>query len=169
MSSNAFQRSARTAAALASLLAVTSCAPKTSAPPSYPQAPAAPAPQGAESQPEIVSDPSFRQTRGQLLPETPEFPAYPGAALVGSAENNRPKAPNRGYTIKWTTKDSVPMVMAWYRKTLEDLGWEFTPPTDGVAISQIANIRKGNLQGTVEAEAEKRGHTEIEVVLKPRQ
>ena len=117
--------------------------------------------------PLVASDPSFREARGQIIPGAPEFPAYPGATLVGSAERNKPTDRNQGYVIKWTTTDSVSLVMAWYQKTLPQLGWKYTPPADGATVEQTAVVEKGNLRGTLDAEAEK-GVTEIILTVGPR-
>ena len=61
---------------------------------------------GEDQEPAIATDPSFRELKGRLLEGIPEFPAYPGATLIGSAERNKPGEKNRGYRIKWTTTDS---------------------------------------------------------------
>jgi hypothetical protein len=117
--------------------------------------------------PQVASDPSFREARGQIIPGAPEFPAYPGATLVGSAERNKPAERNEGYVIKWTTADSVSLVMAWYQKMLPQLGWKYTPPSDGATVEQTAIVEKGNLRGTLDAEADK-GVTEIILTVGPR-
>ena len=80
---------------------------------------------GEDQEPAIATDPSFRELKGRLLEGIPEFPAYPGATLIGSAERNKPGEKNRGYRIKWTTTDSPVQVMAWYEKTLPSDGWKY--------------------------------------------
>ena len=124
------------------------------------------APAGAAPRMEV--EPTVRQAAGKLLPEVPDFPAYPGAAVLGSAERNSPSAPKQGHLIEWTTTDPVPKVMAWYQKTLQELKWAYSPPTDGVTHSQLAGISRGTLDGTLEVEFEG-GITRITVVLKPKQ
>ncbi len=64
--------------------------------------------------PKVATDRSYREVLGRIIPGAPEFPAYPGATLVGSAERNKPGEPNEGYVFKWTTPDTTAMVMAWY-------------------------------------------------------
>lgn len=122
----------------------------------------------AAAAPQLDVEPTVRQAAGKLLPEVPQFPAYPGATLLGSAERNSPDAPKQGHLIEWTTTDPVPKVMAWYQKTLQDAGWTYSPPTDGVSHSQLAGIARGGLDGTLEVELEG-GITRITVVLKPKQ
>lgn len=115
---------------------------------------------------EIATDPSFLEARGRMLPGVPDFPSHPAATLVGSAEQNRAGAPTEGYRIKWTTRESVPAVMAWYQKTLPSLGWTYTPPDDGAPeVEQVARISKGDLKGYIAAEATGDG-TEIVASLK---
>ena len=144
------------------------CAPRNRPASTSPGPAAAPMiPEAAGVEPAVAADPSFRELRGALLPDIPELPAYPGATLVGSAERNRPNERKQGHTIKWTTPDPVPKVMAWYQAELPKHGWTYSPPSDGAASEQIARIRRGSIQGTIAAEEES-GHTEILVVLGPR-
>jgi hypothetical protein len=120
----------------------------------------------AFQKPQVATDPSFAEARGRLLPEIADFPTYPNATLVGSAQQNRPAQPVQGYRIKWTTSDPVPAVMSWYEKALTTAGWKFMPPQDGSpAVEQIARISKGGLAGYVAAEAGAEV-TEIVVSLK---
>jgi hypothetical protein len=152
------------ATALFPLLALGGCGARKDVPP--PSAtPAATASQAGK--PRVATDASFTEAIGERLPGLPDFPEYPNAVLVGTAERNRPNAPKLGYRLQWATKDSVPMVMAWYQKTLQEKGWTYSPPTDGVTNSQIADISKGDLEGTVEAELEQ-GVTQIVVTLGPK-
>jgi hypothetical protein len=118
--------------------------------------------------PRLEADPTVRQAAGALLPEVPKFPKYEPSTLLGSAERNSPSAPKQGHLIEWTTTDPVPKVMAWYQKTLQELGWTYSPPTDGVTHSQLAGISNDALVGTLEVELEG-GITRITVVLKPKQ
>jgi hypothetical protein len=120
----------------------------------------------AFQKPAVATDPSFPEARGSLLSDVPDFPTYPNATLVGSAQQNRIDQPIQGYRIKWTTKDSVPAVMAWYQKALVAAGWTYKPPDDGaLAVEQLARISKGGLSGYVAAEASGEA-TEIVVSLK---
>jgi hypothetical protein len=154
-------------------------APSTAPPPAKPTQPPAPPPiteatkvgastDPAFQKPQVATDPSFAEARGQLLPDIADFPAYPNAKLIGSAVQNRVDQPPQGYRIKWTTSDSVPAVMAWYQKALPAAGWKLTPPADGApAVEQLARISKDRLSGYVAAEASGEG-TEIVVSLKKR-
>lgn len=159
------QPAALFAVVLVLLVALEACSARTSVPKT---ATTSTSPDNTQApQPTVATDASFPEALGRRLPGAPDFPAYPGASLVGSAERNRPNDVKQGYRIEWTTRDSVPMVIAWYQKTLRDLGWTYTPPTDGVPNSQIADISKGDLDGTLEAEMEK-GVTRIVVTLGPK-
>lgn len=158
------------------LLGAVSCAGRPSTPASPPAGERVPE-QSAREQPvreqfeakqtRVATDPAFSERAGELPPGPPLIPEYPGAERVGSAERSRPGAPNAGVRMVWRTKDSVAKVMAWYQKTLQDQKWDYDPPSDGVALAQLAGIRKGNLDGYVEAEADD-GFTEIVVVIGPR-
>ena len=114
--------------------------------------------------PKVATDPSYRELLGRIIPGAPEFPPYPGATLVGSAERNKPGEPNEGYVFKWTTPDTAAMVMAWYQKRLPELGWTFVPPSDGATVEQTANIEKSKIRGTIDVEVDKEV-TEIVVTL----
>jgi hypothetical protein len=120
-----------------------------------------------EKEPEIATDPSFREVKGALIEGMPAFPAYPDSKLIGSAERNRPNEKNRGYRIKWTTTDSPDEVMAWYQKTLVELGWKYVPPAQEEDEDElIAKISKGEFDGYIESEFEDEDDTtEIIVVL----
>jgi hypothetical protein len=134
---------------------------------SAPPATTAAAGEKTRTAPQLDAEPTVRQAAGKLLPEVPQFPAYPGASLLGSAERNSPDAPKQGHLIEWTTTDPVPKVMAWYQKALPEAGWTYSPPTDGVTHSQLAGIARDGLDGTLEVEFED-GLTRITVVLKPK-
>lgn len=128
---------------------------------------AAPSPRSGDQPAEskVATDPSFRQESGRILPEIPEVPAYPGAKLVGSAEQARSGEPAEGYRIKWTTTDSVAAVMQWYAKALPAAGWKHQTPEDaGSPVEQLARIQKDYMDGYVSAEATK-DVTEIIVSL----
>lgn len=138
--------------------------------------PAAPAPLHAAApiaaehqEPEIATDPGFRELKGGLLEGIPPFPAYPGARLIGSAERNRPDEKNRGYRIKWTTRDSPSRVMAWYQQTLPGYGWKYIPSDEPEEEDELeAKIANAAFSGYIEAETEdhpNRDITEIVVVL----
>ena len=120
-----------------------------------------------KEEPEIATDPSFREVKGALIEGIPTFPAYPDSKLIGSAERNRPNEKNRGYRIKWTTTDSPDQVMAWYQKTLVEQGWKYVPADQGEDEDElIAKISKGEFDGYIESEFEDEDHiTEIVVVL----
>lgn len=120
---------------------------------------------GTSQEPQVATDPAFRELAGGLLEGIPEFPAYPGATLVGSAERNRPTEPNRGYRIMWTTTDTPGQVIAWYARMLPPRGWAYGPPDEPEDEEELkAKIAKGALRGYLEAEVED-GITEIIVVL----
>ena len=104
---------------------------------------------------QVATDPNFAEVKGQLLPGFPEFPIYPGAELVGSAEVNLPDEPNQGYRVKWTTYDPVPQVMDWYLEELSKTGWVVEEPNDPEAEGeQVANIHKGGFKGHIAVESE---------------
>jgi hypothetical protein len=119
--------------------------------------------------PEIATDPAFRELKGGLLEGIPDFPAYPGATLIGSAERNRPDEKNRGYRIKWTTRDAPARVMAWYAKTLPRHGWTYVPEFDAGERDELeARIANAAFTGYIEAETEDFPHrnvTDVVVVL----
>ena len=140
--------------------AIFSCAGRDSATPGVGEAP-----DFGDEEPEIATDPAFSELKGGFLEGIPEFPAYPDATLIGSAERNRPDERNRGYRIKWTTKDSPEEVMKWFEKALIEAGWKYKPssePDDEEDL--IADIEKAEFQGFIEAESEEES-TEITVVL----
>jgi hypothetical protein len=122
---------------------------------------------GEDQEPEIATDPGFRELKGSLLDGIPEFPAYPGATLIGSAERNRPDEKNRGYRIKWTSTDGPAQIMAWYEKTLPSFGWKYVlSDADGDELE--AKIASAAFSGYIEAETEDHPQgdiTEIVVVL----
>jgi len=124
---------------------------------------------GAPQEPQIATDPGFRELKGALLEGIPEFPAYPGATLSGSAERDRPDEKNRGYRIKWTTVDRPARVMAWYAKTLPRSGWTYVPDDDPEEEDELeAKIANATFSGYLEAETEdypNREVTDIVVVL----
>jgi hypothetical protein len=115
----------------------------------------------------VATDPSFREQPGGLLAGVPDFPTYPNAVLIGSAERNRPGQPNLGYRVKWTTPDAVATVVAWYAQALQQRGWTYRPPTDNAEAEQTARISKGDLKGQLSVGVED-GRTEIELVIGPR-
>jgi hypothetical protein len=124
---------------------------------------------GEDQEPEIATDPSFRELKGGLLEGIPEFPAYPGATLIGSAERNKPDEKNRGYRIKWTTTDGPAQVMAWYEKTLPGYGWKYVGSDEPAEVDELeAKITTAAFSGYIEAETKDYPHgdiTEIVVVL----
>jgi hypothetical protein len=116
-------------------------------------------------QPVVATDPAFKEERGRKIAALQDIPDYPGATLVGSAEQARAGEPAEGYRARWTTTDSVSTVMAWYRKTLPSKGWSLKPASDSTSeAEQIAYIKKGYLDGYVSAESEEK-KTEITVSL----
>lgn len=124
---------------------------------------------GEDQEPQVATDPSFRELVGGLIEGIPEFPPYPGATLVGSAERNRLDEQNRGYRIKWTTRDRPARVMAWYEKTLPRHGWKYVPsyePDEGDELE--AKVAKGAFSGYLEAETEDDGPTVVVLVLERR-
>lgn len=121
--------------------------------------------QKEEAPKQVATDPSFNEALGQLLPGFPEFPLYPGAELVGSAEVNLPDEPNQGYRVKWITKDLVPQVMGWYLEALSQTGWVVEEPNDPEAEGeQVANIRKDDFKGYLAVESEG-SDGEVEIVV----
>jgi hypothetical protein len=124
---------------------------------------------GGGQEPVIATDPSFRELKGGLLQGIPEFPSYPGATLIGSAERNRPDEKNRGYRIKWTTGDGPAQVMAWYEKALPRYGWTCLPTDEPGELDELeAKISNPSFSGYIEIETEDYPHrdiTEIVVVL----
>jgi hypothetical protein len=143
-------------------------APQTSAPPETSQTPrpARPAPTNQPAkEPLVATDRAFTEAAGRMVSGVPDVPAYPGATLVGSAEQARAAEAPEGYRIKWTTSASVSTVMQWYAKALPAAGWSYQPPDDaGSPGEQLARIRKDRLDGYVAAEATG-GVTEIVVSL----
>jgi hypothetical protein len=130
-----------------------------------PFVPVSVADEDSDDEPEIATDPAFRELKGGLIEGIPTFPAYPDAKLIGSAERNRPNEKNLGYRIKWTTSDSPQKVMEWYEKALPKDDWKFklsAPEEDEDEL--IAKISKAEFDGYIEAESEDQ-HTEIVVVL----
>jgi hypothetical protein len=116
--------------------------------------------------PQVATDPSFRELLGGLLEGIPDFPAYPGARLVGSAERNRPDERNRGYLVKWTTRDRPARVMAWYEKALPPLGWKYVPSHEGDEEDELeAKVAKAAFVGYLEAETDDDGVTVVVLVL----
>jgi hypothetical protein len=124
---------------------------------------------GEDREPQVATDPGFRELVGGLLEGIPDFPVYPGATLVGSAERNRPDEQNRGYRIKWTTRDRPARVMAWYEKALPRHGWKYVrsyEPDEGDELE--AKVAKGAFSGYLEAETEDDAPTVVVLVLERR-
>jgi hypothetical protein len=122
-------------------------------------------------EPEVATDPAFRELKGALLPGIPELPAYPGAALIGSAERNRPEEPNRGYRVKWRTIDSPKQVIAWYETAFAAAGWKCVA-LDLEELDELElEIAGPEFIGYVEAESEPEDDvriTDIVIVLERR-
>jgi hypothetical protein len=131
--------------------------------------PQATSPRDRDQEPLIATDPGFRELAGGLLDGIPDFPAYPGAKLVGSAERNRPDEPNHGYRIKWTTRASPARVMVWYEQTLPRHGWKHVPSYEPDEEDELeAKIANAAFSGYLEAETEDDGSTVVVLVLERR-
>ena len=112
---------------------------------------------------EVATDPGFPEVKGQVISGFPDFPVYPGAALIASAKTNRADQPDTGYRAKWGTQDSVIAVMKWYQAQLPKSGWQYTPPNDPQSEGeQVAEISKGDFKGYIASEIEE-GNNEIVV------
>jgi hypothetical protein len=142
----------------------------TSEPPSAELANSARAVQGTRAvsesdEPKVATSAAFSEAIGKLLSGVPEFPAFPGANLTGSAAQALKGTTPKAFRIKWTTTEPVPAVMAWYQKTLSEQGWSYVAPdSDASIVEQVARISKGNVEGFVAAE-ETDGLTEIVVSI----
>ena len=162
-----YHRATATVVFLLASFTIFSCTGKD-APPRAPNTqPDAPAASGRE-EPEIATDPAFPELKGGFIQGMPEFPSYPEGTLIGSAERNRANEQNRGYRIKWTTKDTPEKVMDWYENALREAGWKFQRSNEiDDEGDLLANIEKGEFEGYLEAETED-DLTEIVVVLERR-
>ena len=120
-----------------------------------------------EQKPEVATDPSFPEIKGELIGGFPDFPVYPGATLIASAQTNPAGQPPQGYRAKWVTHDPVIKVMNWYEDDLPIAGWQYTPPNDQQSEGeQVAEISKGDLKGYIAAEIEEE-NIEIVVDVRP--
>jgi len=115
---------------------------------------------------EVATDPRFPEIKGKLMSGFPEIPVYPGATLIASAKTNRANEQDTGYRAKWETQDAVVKVMKWYQEELPKSGWVYETPNDPNASGeQVAQIKKSDLEGFLEAEREEKG-TEIVVEVR---
>jgi len=99
---------------------------------------------------EVATDPSFPEIKGRVISGFPDFPVYPGAALVASAKTNRADQPDTGYRVKWTVQGEVPIVMKWYQAELPKSSWQIEQSVDpNNPGEQINQISKGNFNGSL--------------------
>lgn len=103
------------------------------------------------------------EVEGELVPDFPEFPMYPGAVIAESSQRQVYRQESGDVRAEWTADGTVMKVMDWYLKVLPNNGWTITElPDDRKSEGeQIVQFNKTNLYGTLIIEGEKVGLTKI--------
>lgn len=123
--------------------------------------------QTPSSSPQVATDPSFTEVKGQVLPGFPSFPVYPGATLVASAKTSPEGVENQGFRVKWSAGDSVPRVMAWYQVELPKTGWRIEKTDDPDNLGeQVVQISSDGFNGNIAIETSQGNIIEIIVDIR---
>ena len=86
-------------------------------------------------------EPGKTELEGQLVPDFPEFPVYPGANIVSSYKKQEES--KVGFEANWEVEASVNEIMVWYSDALKESGWVFEeePVVDETSEQQLI-VRK---------------------------